>query len=90
MAPQAGGSTARIWVPGAEIASSAAPICYGRAMEPNKTALERAFELARSGLYQNVEQVKRAISAEGYVRQQVDGRELSRQLRAIIVAARSA
>jgi hypothetical protein len=59
-------------------------------MEPNKTALERAFELARSGRYQNVEQVKRAISAEGYVRQQVDGRELSRQLRAIIVAARSA
>jgi hypothetical protein len=56
-------------------------------MDPNKTALERAFELARSGRYANVELIRRAVSAEGYFQAQIEGPELTRQLRAIIAAA---
>jgi hypothetical protein len=58
-------------------------------MEPHKTALERAFELARSGRFETVEQVRRAVGAEGYFQTQVEGRELARQLKALIVASRS-
>mgnify|MGYP006983099412 CR=1 FL=1 len=56
-------------------------------MDQNKTALERAFELARSGRYPTVELIRRAVSAEGYFQNQLEGRELSRQLRSIIAAA---
>ncbi len=56
-------------------------------MQPNKTALERAFELARSGRYPTVDQIRRAISAEGYFQTQIEGRELTRQLKALIAAA---
>ncbi len=56
-------------------------------MDQNKTALERAFELARSGRYPTVDTIRRAISAEGYFQNQIEGRELSRQLREIIAAA---
>ena len=56
-------------------------------MDKNKTALERAFELARSGRYPSVELIRRAISAEGYFQNQIEGRELSRQLRALIAAS---
>lgn len=56
-------------------------------MDKNKTALERAFELARSGRYPTVEHIRRAVSAEGYFQNQLEGRELSRQLRGIIAAS---
>ena len=56
-------------------------------MDQNKTALERAFELARTGRYPTVELIRRAVSAEGYFKNQLEGRELSRQLREIIAAA---
>lgn len=59
-------------------------------MDQNKTALERAFELARSGRYPTVELIRRAISAEGYFQTQIEGRELARQLRALIDAAAKA
>ncbi|WP_055045806.1 hypothetical protein [Devosia sp. A16] len=53
-------------------------------MDKNKTALERAFELARSGRYPSVELIRRAVSAEGYAQTQIQGRELTRQLRSLI------
>jgi flagellar biosynthesis/type III secretory pathway protein FliH len=56
-------------------------------MDKNKTALERAFELARSGRYPTVQLIRRAISAEGYSQNQIEGRELTRQLKALISAA---
>ena len=59
-------------------------------MDPNKSALERAFELARSGRYPTVELIRRAISAEGYFQSQIEGRELTRQLKALITASASA
>jgi hypothetical protein len=59
-------------------------------MDPNKSALERAFELARSGRYPTVELIRRAISAEGYFQSQIEGRELTRQLKALITASATA
>lgn len=59
-------------------------------MDPNKSALERAFELARSGRYPTVELIRRAISAEGYLQSQIEGRELTRQLKALITASTKA
>ena len=53
-------------------------------MQPNVSALERAFELARSGQYSSVDDVKRGLSSEGYSTAQITGRGLSRQLLALI------
>ena len=36
------------------------------AMQPNKTAIERAFELARTGLYSDVSDIKDRLRNEGY------------------------
>lgn len=59
-------------------------------MDQNKTALERAFELARSGNYPTVEHIRRAVAAEGYFQAQIQGRELTRQLKALIDASQPA
>lgn len=56
-------------------------------MDKDKTALERAFELARTGRYPTVDLIRRAISAEGYFQNQIEGRDLSRQLRELIAAS---
>ena len=58
-------------------------------MEPNKTALERAFELARSGRLSTTYAVKSAVGAEGYPVSQITGRTLMKQLREIIQANQS-
>lgn len=65
-----------------------AEICYARRMDEHKTALERAFELARSGEYPTVELIKRKIAGEGYSQDQLQGATLRRQLRGLIEAAR--
>lgn len=59
---------------------------YARGMDQNKSTLERAFELARSGRYRTVSEVKRAVLAEGYSLDQLEGRALSRQLSDLIKA----
>lgn len=56
-------------------------------MDQNKTALERAFELAKSGDYPTVEHIRRKISGEGYLRDQLNGAALRRQLKELITAA---
>lgn len=56
-------------------------------MDTNKTTLERAFELARSGRYHGISELKRAISAEGYTASQLDGPSLRRQLNDLMKAA---
>lgn len=53
-------------------------------MDQNKTALERAFELARSGRFQTVTELKKVVSREGYQASQLEGSQLSRQLTALI------
>lgn len=57
-------------------------------MEPGKSTLERAFELARSGDYHTLSQLKAAVIAEGYDRKQLEGGTLSRQLSGLIRTTR--
>lgn len=53
-------------------------------MESNKTTLERAFELASSGCYAQVEDIRRQLKLEGYSEEQLYGGTLIKQLRNII------
>lgn len=57
-------------------------------MRQDKTALERTFELARTGKYATVTDLKRAVAAEGYGLAQITGGALAKQLRQIIAAHR--
>jgi hypothetical protein len=59
-------------------------------MDPSKTALERAFDMARSGKFLNAGEIATAVKREGYPDGQVDGRALRSQLTAIIKEARAA
>ena len=59
------------------------------AMDPNVSTLERAFQLAATGRYLTVSEIKLALSREGYRHEIVDGPELSKQLVAIMTKARS-
>jgi hypothetical protein len=56
-------------------------------MDRRPTALERAFELARSGKCADVAQVRLQLKAEGYARDQLTGPVLLRQIRDLCVAA---
>lgn len=57
-------------------------------MKPHMTALERAFELAKSGRFCSVSEIKSVVSREGYPTRQMEGPMLSRQLRALVKAHR--
>ena len=59
-------------------------------MDQNKTAIERAFELAQSGTVTSVAAVKRTVVLEGYRVSQLEGRSLTRQLNALIRLAAEA
>ena len=54
------------------------------AMKLPASALERAFQLARSGRYATLDHIKRRLKAEGYSTEQITGGVLSKQLRALI------
>jgi hypothetical protein len=60
------------------------------AMNHTLTALERAFQLARSGDYVSVPNIKKQLSIEGYSAAQVTGGMLAKQLLALIREARAA
>ena len=57
-------------------------------MDHTVTALERAFQLAKSGDCNSVTDMKKRLGAEGYSVAQITGRVLSKQLDALIKAAR--
>ena len=57
-------------------------------MKPNVTAIERAFELAATGLYSNVVEIRFRLHQEGYHSEQVDGPVLRKQLTTVIKRAR--
>jgi arginine repressor len=59
-------------------------------MDYHVTALERAFQMARSGQYPSVEDIRKQLRAEGFSSAQVTGRALSRQLKELILQAREA
>jgi hypothetical protein len=56
-------------------------------MEPNKTAIERAFDLAQTGLYSDVGDVKARLRDEGYFTYTVTGPMLRAQLKRVMEAA---
>ena len=58
-------------------------------MEINKTALERAFELARSGRYLRLDQLLRRLNSEGYLGEQVTGPAVRKQLSQAIKESKS-
>jgi len=58
------------------------------AMQANTTAIERAFELAKSGRYLNVGEIKYRLHVEGYFADAITGTQLCDQLKAIIHTAR--
>jgi hypothetical protein len=57
-------------------------------METNKTALERAFELAKSGKFASISEIKSALVAERYSTEKVTGATLNKQLRELIASSR--
>jgi hypothetical protein len=56
-------------------------------MEPNVTALERAFQLAKTGRYLDIAHIKQQLNQEGYSHNQIAGRTLIRQLQEIMRGA---
>jgi hypothetical protein len=58
------------------------------AMKNGVTALERAFEIARSGEVAGIEELRSALKQEFYGLGQIEGPALLKQLRAIIRKAR--
>ncbi len=54
------------------------------------TALERAFELARSGGYGSPHEIRAQLQAEGLDFHQIQGPTLLRQLKGLCAAARAA
>ena len=55
-----------------------------QSMDINKTALERAFDLARSGTCLNLEDIIRKRKSEGYANGQIEGPSLKKQLLVLI------
>ena len=53
-------------------------------MDNIKRTLERAFELAKSGKFHSVSELRTAIKREGYEVGQIEGPALGRQLRHLI------
>jgi len=58
-------------------------------MDQKMTALERAFQLAKSGRVAKVSEIGLTLRREGYQADQIEGRLLRRQLGDLIKAARS-
>ncbi|PBB33185.1 hypothetical protein CK221_24415 [Mesorhizobium sp. WSM3868] len=59
------------------------------AMDQNKRALERAFDLAQSGVYVNFGEVRTKIRNEGYDSRQMNGLALRKQISQLIQSARA-
>ena len=59
-------------------------------MDQKMTALERAFQLARSGRVAGLTEIVTSLNREGYSASQIDGPVLKRQLSGLIKAARKA
>ena len=58
------------------------------AMNYRMTALERAFQLAKSGKMSGITEIVRSLKRDGYATEQVQGPALIRQLTALIRSAR--
>jgi hypothetical protein len=54
------------------------------------SALERAFQLARSGSVRDIGEPKKALDPEGYSSREIEGSVIRGQLRGLVKAARGA
>ena len=57
-------------------------------MDRTATAVERAFELAKSGHYTTVAGIKKQLVEEGYSTAQITGGAINKQLSALMQTAR--
>lgn len=57
-------------------------------MEQNKSAMERAFEIARTGSSRSLSEIRVQLNAEGYDTRSLEGPALSKQIREIAKKAR--
>jgi hypothetical protein len=57
-------------------------------MDQKMTAVERAFQLARSGSVAGLAEITTSLNREGYYANQIEGPVLKRQLANLIKAAR--
>jgi hypothetical protein len=55
-------------------------------VDSEKSAVERAFQLAREGVCKTVTEIESILHREGYPRDQIVGRTLRKQLREVIKA----
>jgi hypothetical protein len=55
-------------------------------MDRNITALERAFQLAKSGNHPSVADIKKQLKTEGYSAAQIIGPTLLKQLKSLLQA----
>ena len=55
-------------------------------MDHNKSTLERAFELAKTGKYATIGELRAIIKSEGYSTAQIEGPALGRQLKRLMEA----
>lgn len=58
-------------------------------MDHNKSTLERAFELAKTGKYATIGELRAIIKSEGYSTAQIEGPALGRQLKRLMEANKS-
>lgn len=58
-------------------------------MDPDKTPIERAFEIAASGEPADIADLRKQLRAEGYDDKQLEGRSLIQQLRGILEEAKA-
>ena len=56
-------------------------------VQPNKTAIERAFDLARTGVYTEIGEIADRLSNEGYFTHTLTGPVLRAQLKGLMEAA---
>lgn len=61
---------------------------YALRMDQKMTALERAFQLARSGSVAGLTEIVASLNREGYSAKQIEGPLLKRQLARLIKGAR--
>lgn len=59
-------------------------------MDPNVSPIERALQLAGTGRYATVAEVRLQLVREGYSQKQLEGPVLRKQIMAIISKARNA
>lgn len=84
--PQAVAAQFDFWRP-AVGRDTASENLYAVVMDQNVTALERAFQLAKSGSCRSISDVGAALTREGYYASILEGASLKRQLRGFIEAA---